>query len=131
MAHCWDEESGLFSNVQLLPGAQLGGLYLRKAPTLFYPMLSGTATVAQVERMVTQHLMNATEFCVGQAAATPATCTYALPSIAHNDPAYGPHRPVTHLSPSLHKTLPVIHTHTHTPTGSQTTTTGVAEFGAP
>lgn len=44
-------------------------------------MIGKVANATQAIAMVKRHLLNPTEFCVGQ-------CTYAMPSIARNDPAF-------------------------------------------
>lgn len=52
------------------------------APTNFYPLLSGTPTDAQVERMLARWLTNTSEFCLSQA------CAHGIPSIARSSPAF-------------------------------------------
>ena len=50
-------------------------------------MLAGIPTAKQVLRMVTDHLTNASEFCVDPIGG-PERCPYALPSISRADPNY-------------------------------------------
>ncbi len=58
----WDDDQGIFVNRRSDTGDNVPHL----APTSFFPMISGTATVEQAETMVTRHLANISEFCVGK-----------------------------------------------------------------
>lgn len=56
-------------------------------------MISGIPSAQQAERMVENHLCNASEFCVnpGPAFATAdsePSCPYAIPSISRSDPNF-------------------------------------------
>jgi hypothetical protein len=46
--------------------------------------------VAQVQRLVAEHLTNESEFCVDPdpGSGTPPACPFALPSISRNDPYF-------------------------------------------
>jgi len=70
----WDEERGIFLNRR----CDTGAFSYRIAPTSFYPLLGGTATPEQAQRMVAEHFYNPTEFWGA----------WILPAIARNDPAY-------------------------------------------
>jgi putative isomerase len=53
----WDEDRGIFAN------RLWSGRFARSvAPTSFYPMTAGIATLAQAERMVREHLLEARRF---------------------------------------------------------------------
>jgi len=69
----WNEEAGTFMDWRWR-----GEFTGRLAPTCFYPLLAGLATVEQARRMVHEHLLDEYEFW-GQ---------YVIPSIARNDPAF-------------------------------------------
>ncbi len=70
----WDEKSGIFLNKNLATGT----LMSRLSPTNFYPLLAGTPSPAQAQRMVNEHLLNPGEFW-GE---------WVLPSISRNDAAF-------------------------------------------
>jgi len=65
------------------------------SPTSFYAMIGGVATVAKAERMVADHMTNASEFCVDpgpefatHSNTTAPECPYALPTISKSDPNF-------------------------------------------
>ncbi|MFW5877900.1 MAG: MGH1-like glycoside hydrolase domain-containing protein [bacterium] len=70
----WDEESGIYRDLNLITGDFSSHL----APTNFYPLLARVPSQEQAEMMIQKHFMNPREFFG----------TYMLPSIARNDPAY-------------------------------------------
>lgn len=70
----WDPQTGFFLNKR----TDSNSFSCRLSPTLFYPLLAGTATREQADRMITDHFYNEREFWGD----------YILPSIARNDPAY-------------------------------------------
>jgi glycogen debranching enzyme len=70
----WDEKSGIFLNRR----TDTGAFSPRISPTNFYALLGRSATQAQAERMVREHLVNPDEFW-GE---------WVLPSIVRSDPAY-------------------------------------------
>ena len=70
----WSEADGIFLNRR----TDTGEMSSRLSPTLFYPLLSGTATPAQAEAMMEKQFFNPETFW-GE---------YIMPSIARNDPAY-------------------------------------------
>ncbi len=70
----WSPTAGIFLNKDL----HTGQFSNRLSPTNFYPMLSHTATAAQAQTMIQQHMLNAQEFWGD----------WILPSIARNDPAF-------------------------------------------
>lgn len=71
----WSPSAGIFLNKDL----RTGQFSNRLSPTNFYPMLSRTATAAQAQSMIQQHMLNQNEFWGD----------WILPSIARNDPAFG------------------------------------------
>jgi putative isomerase len=75
LATLWNPNAGIFLNKDL----HTGKFSNRISPTNFYPLLSRTATAAQAQTMIEQHLLNPSEFW-GE---------WILPSIARNDPAFG------------------------------------------
>ena len=82
----WDDSTGIYRQVDASPAQR--GFSPRLSPTSFYPMISGTASSAQVQRLITEHLTNESEFCVDPGDGAPAKCPYALPSIARSDPYF-------------------------------------------
>ena len=56
--HLWEEGAGVYTN-KLFNGS----FYPRRSPTLFYPMMSGAASDAQVETMM-EMLVSPAGFCV-------------------------------------------------------------------
>lgn len=70
----WSEEAGIFLNHR----TDTGEWSLRLSPTNFYPLLSGTATQAQAETMMSRNFFNPQKF-YGE---------FILPSIMRDDPAY-------------------------------------------
>ncbi|MGB8261482.1 MAG: trehalase family glycosidase [Terracidiphilus sp.] len=74
LATMWDDQSGVFLNVDLITGEKSP----RLSPTNFYPLLAGAATPEQASRMIEKHLLNPAEFW-GE---------WIIPSIARNDPAF-------------------------------------------
>ena len=101
----WDDTTGVYRNLDA--STLRRGFSPRLSPTSFYPMIGGVASLAQVERMMSEHLTNVSEFCVtphtdteGEAldgrrstgalsAPTPTTtCPFALPSISRADPSF-------------------------------------------
>jgi hypothetical protein len=70
----WSPSHGIFLNKDL----HAGKFSTRLSPTNFYPMLSHSATAAQAQTMIQQHLLNPREFW-GE---------WILPSIARDDPAF-------------------------------------------
>jgi len=70
----WDEEAGIFLNVNLHTGEKSR----RLSPVNFYPLLAKAATPEQARTMIERHLKNPDEFW-GE---------YVIPSIARNDPAF-------------------------------------------
>lgn len=74
LSKLWDEESGIYRDLNLVSGEFSSHL----APTNFYPLLAGVPSQEQAEMMIEKHFMNPEEFYG----------TYMLPSIARNDPAY-------------------------------------------
>eukprot|EP00040_Diaphanoeca_grandis_P024748 m.136415 g.136415 ORF g.136415 m.136415 type:complete len:891 (+) comp29849_c1_seq1:147-2819(+) len=83
----WDNATGIYRQVDASPMKQ--GFSSAISPTSFYPMLGGVASADQVERLVRDHLTNASEFCVDPGEAFgEATCPFALPSISRSDPNF-------------------------------------------
>jgi neutral trehalase len=78
MEGVWQEETGLYLNRR----TDTGKLSHRLSPTLFYPLLAGVPSRERAERMVTEHLLDPTEFW-GE---------WVLPSIARNDPDFSRQR---------------------------------------
>ncbi|MFW5644772.1 MAG: MGH1-like glycoside hydrolase domain-containing protein, partial [Bacteroidota bacterium] len=74
LTRLWDEESGIYKDLNLATGE----FSTRLAPSNFYPLLAGVPSQEQAKRMIEEHLMNPEEFYG----------SYMLPSIARNDPAY-------------------------------------------
>ena len=74
LATMWDEQAGIFLNVDLHTGRR----NTRLSPTNFYPMLAKAATPQQAKTMIQKHLINKDEFW-GE---------WVIPSIARNDPAF-------------------------------------------
>jgi glycogen debranching enzyme len=70
----WDEKVGMFPNRNL----DTGKSSTRLSPTNFYPLVGGTATPMQADRMVREHLLNPQEFWGD----------WVIPSIARSDPAF-------------------------------------------
>ena len=70
----WDEKTGMFLNKNLDTGVSSS----RLSPTNFYPLLGGSATPGQADRMVREHLLNPREFWGD----------WVIPSIARSDPAF-------------------------------------------
>lgn len=70
----WNDKTGMFHNWR----TDTGAFSDRLSPTNFYPLLTPFVTDGQVDRMVSEHLLNPAEFW-GE---------WVLPSIARNDPAY-------------------------------------------
>lgn len=70
----WDEDSGLYYNKRTDENV----FNRRISPTSFYPMLGKICSIAQVERMVDEHLNNENEF--GGA--------WGIPSSPRSDPAF-------------------------------------------
>jgi hypothetical protein len=70
----WDEQAGMFLNVNLHTGEKS----LRLSPTNFYPLLAKAATPEQARTMIEKHLRNPQEFW-GE---------YVIPAIARNDPGF-------------------------------------------
>ena len=64
--HLWNEDVGAYTNK--MPGAEYNrttdAFYPRVSPTSFYPMMSGVPTPQQADRIVKDHLLNPTGFCV-------------------------------------------------------------------
>eukprot|EP01052_Picozoa_sp_SAG31_P029446 SAG31_NODE_2928_length_4900_cov_6.506561_3_plen_460_part_00 len=65
-AHLWDDELGAFVNKMPADAYNLSSdtFYKRVSPTSFYPLMAGMATAEQAERTVTDHLLNASRFCL-------------------------------------------------------------------
>lgn len=59
----WDDETGIYRQRDATANKSRG-LSPVLSPTSFYPMLAGIPSVSQAERMVANHLTNASEFCV-------------------------------------------------------------------
>jgi hypothetical protein len=74
LATMWDEQAGIFLNVDLHTGKK----NTRLSPTNFYPMLAKAATPEQAKTMIEKHLLNKDEFWA----------EWIIPSIARNDPAF-------------------------------------------
>ncbi len=74
LATLWHEQAGIFLNRR----TDTGDWSFRLSPTLFYPLISGTASQAQAEKMMQNNFFDADKFFG----------TYILPSISRNDPAY-------------------------------------------
>jgi hypothetical protein len=70
----WDEKAGIFLNKNLDTGVSSR----RLSPTNFYPLVGGSATPQQADRMVREHLLNPQEFWGD----------WVIPSIARSDPAF-------------------------------------------
>ena len=70
----WDEQAGIFLNVDLHTGRK----NTRLSPTNFYPLMAKAATPEQARTMIEKHLKNPDEFW-GE---------WVIPSIARNDPAF-------------------------------------------
>jgi len=73
----WDPTNNCFLNK--IPGQSF---YKRVSPTNFYSMLGKVATNDQVSKMLDLYLTSKDWFCVSN------DCTYSLPSISRNDPAF-------------------------------------------
>eukprot|EP01063_Lacrimia_lanifica_P006841 TRINITY_DN14313_c0_g1_i1.p1 TRINITY_DN14313_c0_g1~~TRINITY_DN14313_c0_g1_i1.p1 ORF type:complete len:660 (+),score=213.63 TRINITY_DN14313_c0_g1_i1:174-1982(+) len=84
----WDDANGLYFN-KPWTGTGAQGFSTTAAPTNFYPMLLGAPTDAQVQRMLTRWLVNATEFAVNASAAPAAGAVPSMPSVARSSPAFG------------------------------------------
>jgi putative isomerase len=74
LATMWDEQAGMFLNVDLHTGRK----NTRLSPTNFYPLMAKAATPEQARTMIEKHLKNPDEFW-GQ---------WVIPSIERNDPAF-------------------------------------------
>jgi putative isomerase len=74
LATMWDEQAGIFLNLDLHTGRK----NTRLSPTNFYPLLAKAATPGQANTMIQRHLLNKDEFW-GE---------WVIPSIARNDPAF-------------------------------------------
>ena len=74
LATMWDEQAGMFLNVNLHTGEKS----TRLSPTNFYPLLANAATPEQARTMIEKHLKNPQEFW-GE---------YVIPAIARNDPGF-------------------------------------------
>jgi hypothetical protein len=74
LTELWDEKSGIYRDKNLITNRFSPQL----APTSFYPLITGTPTQEQAERMINEHFLNPLEF-YGD---------YILPSIARNDPSF-------------------------------------------
>ncbi len=74
LATMWDEQAGIFLNIDLHTGQR----NTRLSPTNFYPLLANAATPEQAKIMIEKHLKNPDEFW-GE---------WVIPSIARNDPAF-------------------------------------------
>ena len=88
VANLWDDVSGAFVNK--FPN---GTFYRRVSPTSFYPLLTGKASPAQVERMMREWLLNASRFCIapnGDFGGNSDACYWGLPSISADDAAFPP-----------------------------------------
>lgn len=70
----WSDKQGIFLNKNL----HTGEFSLRLSPTNFYALLAGTATPAEAQRMVQDHLLNPKEFWG----------PWVIPAIARDDPAF-------------------------------------------
>ncbi len=70
----WDEDRGYYLNYR----TDLGRPSERRSPTLFYPLLAGTASEARVNRLIREHLLNPEEFWGD----------YVLPSTTRDDPSF-------------------------------------------
>lgn len=70
----WMPAQGIYLNRRLDTGAWSS----RHSPTSFYPLLAGTATPAQAERLVREHLLNPEEYAG----------TWMVPAAPRNDPAF-------------------------------------------
>lgn len=78
--HLWNEEVGAFVNKMPASAYNLtkDTFYARISPTSFYPMIGGHASTKQAKRMVAEHLLNPTRFCVTPKESWPPTAS-ALP----------------------------------------------------
>lgn len=74
LATMWDEQAGIFLNLDLHTGKK----NTRLSPTNFYPLLAKAATPEQAKTMIDKHLKNPEEFW-GQ---------WIIPSIMRSDPAF-------------------------------------------
>ena len=89
----WSEADGLYFNRRW---ASSGGAFAQPkvaAPTNFYPLLVSAASDAQVDRMMSRWLANATEFCVRQQPSVApngsALCgAFGMPSVSRSSPAF-------------------------------------------
>ena len=70
----WDEDRGYYLNYR----TDLGRPSERRSPTLFYPLLAGTASEARANRLIREHLLNPEEFWGD----------YVLPSTTRDDPSF-------------------------------------------
>ncbi len=82
-ANCWNDTIGVYVN--LLRESAGNGSYVRLSPTLFYPMLSGLVLDSAAKRMISDHLLNPNEFCIGGGGENGC---WSVPSIAKSDPAF-------------------------------------------
>jgi hypothetical protein len=73
--HLWNEQAGAFVNKIPASSYNLSEdtFYTRLSPTSFYPMMGGHASTEQAKRMVTEHLLNPTGFCVTPKESWPPT----------------------------------------------------------
>jgi len=74
----WDEKAGTYVNRR----SDTNDTMHRYSPTHFYPMLSGSIPDAHALSLITKHLTNSAEFCVGN------MTEFAIPSCSHSDPAF-------------------------------------------
>ncbi|HEY5466767.1 MAG TPA: trehalase family glycosidase [Clostridia bacterium] len=74
LAGLWNEDGGIFQNRR----TDTDVFSDRLSPTLFYPLLSGSASPEQARIMMERNFFNPDKFW-GE---------YIMPSIAHDDPAY-------------------------------------------
>ena len=74
LATMWDDQAGIFLNIDLHTGRK----NTRLSPTNFYPLLAHAATPEQARTMIEKHLKNSEEFW-GE---------WVIPSIERNDPAF-------------------------------------------
>ena len=80
--HMWDEDIGLFSNMNAISLQ-----FVRQhSPTSFYPLIAGIADHHQLHLMLHRHLLNESRFCVVEEPHN--NCSFALPSTPFDDPAF-------------------------------------------
>ena len=84
LGRLWDPAQGAFADIHVDTGAFSN----RLTPTVFYPLLGGAGTGAQVGELL-RHLYNASEFCVsGVWEGNPEGCYWGLPSVSASDAAF-------------------------------------------